>query len=374
MSSDDGFDPDDLGPEQLDVMFVLDVTGSMQPYINQARDEINGIATDLKAYGDYAPGDLRFGLIVFRDHPPQDKTMLAQTYGFTSDINSLRTHLTSLQATGGGDGPEAQEDALEHALFAGWRADAAKIVNLITDSPPHGVSPKSNDGFPSGCPMLIDPLRTVDRMADKDIFLNVLACEPTLSTQYIGAHDFYVGLSQRTKGNFEPISHAVTFKALATGFGSKAIDCDRYCARYKRSIQHHAFVKKRAAHDIAADLHTHLTAEGAHHYDVSVPGIYVPHDEGSRDARIWATARTLREAKQQITQPEGTRIAAAHRGGGHYAVTSGKIPITRTHVDTIVSRAIKQGPGSSGGSGGGGGGSKAHMGSRASAILRQAGR
>lgn len=136
-----------------DLVFVLDVTGSMQPYINEARSEINNIATDLMAYGDYGPGDLRLGLIVFRDHPPQDRTLLAQTYGFTTDINTLRTHLAGLTATGGGDGPEAQEDALELALFSGWRPDAAKVVELITDSPPHGISPRSGDGFPSGCPM-----------------------------------------------------------------------------------------------------------------------------------------------------------------------------------------------------------------------------
>ncbi|EKM52021.1 uncharacterized protein PHACADRAFT_262470 [Phanerochaete carnosa HHB-10118-sp] len=327
----DEWNPDPVPSSELDVLFVLDVTGSMQPYIDRARDEINNIATDLKAYEGYGPGELRFGLIVFRDHPPQDRTMLAHTYGFTSDINSLRRDLTSLRATGGGDGPEAQEDALELALFAGWRSGAAKAVELITDSPPHGVSPGSGDGFPSGCPLLIDILRTADRMADKGISLHVLACEPSLDN-YRGAHDFYVGLSDRTKGSFAPLADPGPMRMLVTGFASKAIDSDRFTTQYRRSIQHHAHVKKRTAHDIAVDLHAHLSAEGAHHFDVTHSGIYKHHEEGNRDAHIWATARSLRDAKQRVSQPAGKRLTPAHRGGGHYPLKCGKIPITRGHV------------------------------------------
>ncbi|EKM52020.1 uncharacterized protein PHACADRAFT_31801 [Phanerochaete carnosa HHB-10118-sp] len=206
-----------------------------------------------------------------------------------------------------------------------------------------------------------------------------------------GAYDFYIGLTQRTKGLYEPMADPGPFRKLATGFAFKAIDSSRFCAQYKRSIHHHAFVKKRAAHDIAADLHAHLTAEGAHHHDISVPGVYEHHEEGSRDARIWATARTLRDAKQQVSQPEGSRLAPAHRSGGHYPVTSAKIPITRDHVVLVSSHAslsaelitkliggrdylqsLKSGGEASGG--GGAAPSKGHIGGHASTILRQAGR
>lgn len=136
-------------------MFVQDATGSQQPYIDAARDQITQIAVNLRKEGDFAnTDDLRFGLIAFRDHAGQDSTFITQSFDFTSNIELLKASLSGLRATGGGDGPEAQCHALEDALNAPWRDDACKVVYLITDSPPHGVEPAGSlyDGWPNGCP------------------------------------------------------------------------------------------------------------------------------------------------------------------------------------------------------------------------------
>lgn len=63
----------------------------------------------------------------------------------------MLTNLSKLVASGGGDGPEAQTAALNNALNMKWRKDAAKIVVLITDAPPHGIG-ESNDLIPDGDP------------------------------------------------------------------------------------------------------------------------------------------------------------------------------------------------------------------------------
>lgn len=55
-------------------------------------------------------------------------------------------NLSSLIASGGGDGPEAQTAALADALNMQWSEKAIKLVILITDSPPHGLG-ESGDGF-----------------------------------------------------------------------------------------------------------------------------------------------------------------------------------------------------------------------------------
>lgn len=60
-------------------------------------------------------------------------------------------NLASLNATGGGDGPEASTAALAEALNMEWEQDAVKIVVLITDAPPHGIG-ENGDGFPDGSP------------------------------------------------------------------------------------------------------------------------------------------------------------------------------------------------------------------------------
>lgn len=113
---------------------MQDVTGSQQPYIETARSTVVQIATKLRASGDFArDDDLRFGVI---SHPPQDRTYVTKDYGgFSSDINSLKSNFESINSAGGGDGPEAQCDALDDALNVNWRDESAKLVILIIDSP-----------------------------------------------------------------------------------------------------------------------------------------------------------------------------------------------------------------------------------------------
>jgi hypothetical protein len=112
-------------------------------------DSINKICDTISI--SVAPGQLRVGLVAFRDYPPQDSTFVTKNFGFTSNIEAMRQNLRTLVASGGGDGPEAQTAALSEALNMDWRDSAVKIVILITDAPPHGIG-EHKDGFPEGSP------------------------------------------------------------------------------------------------------------------------------------------------------------------------------------------------------------------------------
>jgi hypothetical protein len=133
-------------PHSRDVVFLQDTTGSQGPYIRSARKAIRSICDKISASGHLSKDLIRFGLIAFRDHPPQDKTYVTKEFGFTSDINIMQKNLAGLIATGGGDGPEAQTAALAAALNMDWAENAVKMVILITDSPPHGIG-EARDGF-----------------------------------------------------------------------------------------------------------------------------------------------------------------------------------------------------------------------------------
>lgn len=192
-----------------DIMFVLDASSSMQRYIDQARDRIDTICADIATSGNWDPSDIRVGLIAFRDHPQPDYQgntvdygFVSKSYGFRSDVGALRSDLAALKAEGGGDGPEAQCDALDDALNAPWKDEATKIVILVTDSPPHGIK-EYGDKLPNGCPsrecarsilqlpMLTlvmaenDPCRTADLMADNGITLVRLHSEALNTTAII---------------------------------------------------------------------------------------------------------------------------------------------------------------------------------------------
>jgi von Willebrand factor type A domain len=138
-----------------DLLFILDVTGSQGPYIESAKQSVETICTDiLKSDKLQSPEDLRFGLIAFRDHPPQDCTFVTREWDFTPDVKQMLRNLKSLPPpSGGGDGPEAVTTALSKALTMKWRKqkDCRKIVVLISDAPPHGIG-SQDDGFPDGVP------------------------------------------------------------------------------------------------------------------------------------------------------------------------------------------------------------------------------
>ena len=54
------------GPKLLDLVFTMDVTGSMGSYIQAAKQNIEAIVRQLATQNI----DLRFGLVAYRDHPP----------------------------------------------------------------------------------------------------------------------------------------------------------------------------------------------------------------------------------------------------------------------------------------------------------------
>lgn len=133
-----------------DLVFVQDCTGSQGSYISSATRNIDEICASIFQSGKLQePEDLRVGLVAYRDHPPQDHTWVYKNFGFTSDISKVRQELSSLYATGGGDGPEAVTAGLYQALTMDWREHASKMVVLIADAPPHGIGEYGDGAYDS---------------------------------------------------------------------------------------------------------------------------------------------------------------------------------------------------------------------------------
>ncbi|MFO0868808.1 MAG: vWA domain-containing protein [Pirellulales bacterium] len=119
---------------QVDVLFVLDVTGSMQAQIDGVRDGIVDFAHKLSE----RDLDERIGVIAFRDEVLGEPAEVLQ-FGngpFTDNYDDFRREVSKLRARGGGDGPESGFDALALAAEQPFRPGAVKVVLLITDAPP----------------------------------------------------------------------------------------------------------------------------------------------------------------------------------------------------------------------------------------------
>ena len=131
---------------------MQDCTGSQGSYIASATKNIEEICNHIYESGKLRNReDLRIGLVAYRDHPPQDHTYVTKNFGFSSDISYVHKNLSSLYASGGGDGPEAVTAALAEALNMDWRPEATKMVVLIADAPPHGIG-EYGDGEPFRSP------------------------------------------------------------------------------------------------------------------------------------------------------------------------------------------------------------------------------
>jgi len=219
------------GTNLLDLCFVMDVTGSMGSYITAAKQNIEAISDRLAAAEGY---DVRFGLIAYRDHPPQDQSFVTREFAFSADVGVMKQNLTTLSANGGGDGPEAVEAGLYSALEASWRETAMKVVVLIADAPPHGLG-ENGDGFPDGAPTGVDPLQVLDAMSAKGICVYAIGCQPALS-RYRFATDFFIACAERTNGQAIALDSAQALADVIMGASMEEMDLAKLTDVIERQV------------------------------------------------------------------------------------------------------------------------------------------
>ncbi len=119
----------------VEVVFVLDTTGSMSGLIQAAKDKIWSIASTI-ASAQPTP-EIRMGLVAYRD---RGDTYVTRVVDLSPDLDSVQATLLDFEANGGGDGPESVNQALDDAVHkVSWSQDpkAYKVVFLVGDAPPH---------------------------------------------------------------------------------------------------------------------------------------------------------------------------------------------------------------------------------------------
>jgi len=121
--------------DRVEVAFVLDTTGSMAGLIEGAKRKIWSIANTVVDINPNA--DIRMALVAYRDY---GDAYVVKTFDMSSDIQGLYGHLIQFEAAGGGDGPEAVNEALEASVNdLHWSHDdnTRRMIFLVGDAPPH---------------------------------------------------------------------------------------------------------------------------------------------------------------------------------------------------------------------------------------------
>jgi hypothetical protein len=120
---------------RMEVVFVLDTTGSMSGMIAGAKQKIWAIANKLKS-AEPTP-EIRFGLVGYRD---RGDAYVTRVFGLSGNLDDVYTHLYAFAAEGGGDTPESVNEALHKAVRdLQWSTDpeVLRVIFLVGDAPPH---------------------------------------------------------------------------------------------------------------------------------------------------------------------------------------------------------------------------------------------
>ena len=120
----------------MDVLFMIDATGSMANTIQAAHDKAEDLAFELHILNRKAL--FKFACICYRD-PVDAPSDIHQVFDFDEEIENLATFLEDVKASGGGDGPEDYVGALNEAFNSlSWRDNSKRAIIWIADAPAHG--------------------------------------------------------------------------------------------------------------------------------------------------------------------------------------------------------------------------------------------
>ncbi|MDH5491521.1 MAG: VWA domain-containing protein, partial [Myxococcales bacterium] len=119
----------------LDLMFVIDTTGSMWDELSYIQAELADVIRRARAESvdSFA---LRSSFNFYRD---EGDAYVVHSNPFTADDSVALSALAAESAGGGGDWPEAVDQAMHDAIFGHeWsQAATARLLFLVLDAPPH---------------------------------------------------------------------------------------------------------------------------------------------------------------------------------------------------------------------------------------------
>ena len=122
----------------IELLFVLDTTGSMGGMLEGAKTKIWGIVNDVLQQQGNGGATIRVGLVAYRDRGDAYVTRITP---LTDNLDAVYAQLMSFKAQGGGDGPEDVRSAMAEAVrVGGWSAPGprtSQVMFLVGDAPPH---------------------------------------------------------------------------------------------------------------------------------------------------------------------------------------------------------------------------------------------
>lgn len=193
----------------LEMVFVLDTTGSMGGLLDGAKQKVWGIINEVQQ--KESRPNVRVGLVAFRD---RGDSYVTQITPITKDLDKVYSNLMDLEAGGGGDHPENVRRALADGVRnAGWtksQGGLAQVIFLVGDAPPQNYSNES------------DVLVTAAEAVNKNMIVNTIQCGDHAETRRI-----WQEIAARGQGKYFAISQDGGVEIVNTPFDQRLAELGR---------------------------------------------------------------------------------------------------------------------------------------------------
>lgn len=189
----------------MEVVFVLDTTGSMSGMIAGAQQKIWAIANKLKS-AEPTP-EIKFGLVGYRD---RGDAYVTQVSGLNDNLDEVYTRLHAFEAQGGGDEPESVNEALHTAVRdMQWSTDpnVLRVIFLVGDARPH-MDYQDDVSY-------LDSCKLANR---KGILINTLQCGNLRGTEAVWRE-----IAAQTNGTYAAILQSGGTVKIATPYDDPII-------------------------------------------------------------------------------------------------------------------------------------------------------
>ena len=261
----------------VEVVFVLDTTGSMSGLIDAAKQKIWAIANTL-AMAKPTP-DIKMGLVAFRD---KGDVYITKLTALTDNLDAVYADLMGYKAEGGGDTPESVNQALNEAVtLMPWSKDAKtyKVIFLVGDSPPH-MDYSDDVKYPETCKMA----------AAAGIVINTIQCGNMTETT-----PPWTEIAMKAEGKFFRVEQSGGAILATTPFdtplaeASKKLDDGRV---YYGDAETVKVQKDRVAKSAAVTAEAPAPAAAARPFSTPAPPAARISPAPRNSCRMWPTARS----------------------------------------------------------------------------------
>lgn len=194
---------------KMEIVFVLDTTGSMGGLIDGAKKTIWSIINDISAA--QPKPEIKIGFVAYRD---KGDAYVTQDFDLTSDLDSAFSTLQKFAASGGGDMPEHVSAGMHDAVSkTKWTVGGSnnkalyQSIFLVGDCPPHT---DYTDG--------LNYKAETDKAAQKGIFVNAIRCGDNTETEKV-----WMDVAKRGNGSYFSIAQTGGVVEISTPYDDEMI-------------------------------------------------------------------------------------------------------------------------------------------------------